>query len=61
MAFICRLCFTVRGTRAARTTTVKTMIARPKLLKNVPYNSTRLLIIGPMMTAFQMSPISATV
>lgn len=61
MAFIWRLCFTVRGTRAARTTIVKPMIAKPKLLKNMLYNSTRLLIIGPMMTALQTSPISSTV
>ena len=37
--------------------TVKTMMVMPKLLKKMLYNSTRLLTIGPMMTAFQSVPI----
>ena len=54
MAFIWRLCLMVRGIIIARTTTVKMMMAMPKLLKKMLYNSTRLLIIGPMMAASQM-------
>ena len=61
MDLSCRLCFNVMGIRIIRTIRVKIRILRPKLLKKTLYNSTRLLIMGPMMTAFQMSPITATV
>ena len=61
MAFIWRLCFIVRGTIKARTITVKITMLSPKLLKKMEYNSTRLLIIGRMMTRFQMSPMASTV
>ena len=54
-----RLCFTESGNIAARTSTVNTMMARPKLEKNTQYSSTRLLIIGLMITPFHISPISS--
>ena len=54
-----RLCFTVSGIMIARITRVKMTMANPKLLKKTPYSSRRLLIIGSMMIAFQMSPIMA--
>ena len=54
-----RLCFTESGNIAPRTSMVNTIIARPKLEKNTQYNSTRLLIIGLMITPFQISPISS--
>ena len=57
--FMDRLCFTESGNIAPRTSTVNTMIARPKLEKNTEYNSTRLLIIGLIMSPFQSSPISS--
>ncbi len=57
MARICRLCRTVSGIITARTITVNNRMLRPKLLKNMAYNSTRLLTIGSRMTRFQMSPI----
>ena len=61
IALIWRLCRTVRGIMTARTTMVNSRMLRPKLLNRRLYNSTRLLIIGPSMTAFHMSPISAKV
>ena len=61
MAFNWRLCLTVKGIIIARTTTVKIMMLSPKLLKKMLYNSTRLLIMGPIMTAFHMAPIASTV
>ena len=39
---------------------VKMAMESPKLLKNTAYNSTRLLIIGPMITPFQIVPITST-
>jgi len=36
---------------------VKPMMLNPKLLKNILYNTTRPLIIGPMIIAFQMALI----
>ncbi len=42
----CRLCFTVRGIMIARTTSVNTTTATPKLLKKMLYSTNRLLIIG---------------
>ena len=60
MAFNWRLCFNVMGIRIIRTISVKIMMLMPKLLKKTLYNSTRLLTMGPMMTAFQMSAITAT-
>ena len=59
MAFVNRTCRMVSGTISARVTIVKTTMARPKLLKNTQYNSTRLLIIGLLITWFQISPISS--
>ena len=59
MAFICRACFTVSGTMTSRTSIVKSRIARPKLLKKMLYNSTRLLIIGRIMIRFQASPTNS--
>lgn len=56
MAFIERLCLRERGIMAARTMMVKRMIATPKLAKKAAYNSTRLLIMGRMITLFQTSP-----
>ena len=53
IAFICLLCFSVSGTIAARTSTVKAMMLSPKLSKKTTYNSTRLLIIGSTITRFQ--------
>ena len=43
----------------ARITRVKMTMANPKLLKKMPYSSSRLLIIGWMMIRFQMSTIMA--
>ena len=60
MAFICRLCFTVRGIIMARTITVKITILIPKLLKKMLYSSTRLFIMGPIMTRFQTSLTTST-
>ena len=60
MAFICRLCFRVRGIMPVRMRTVNTMMLSPKLLKKTQYSITRLLIMGLMMAAFQMSPIRST-
>ena len=60
MALSCRLCFNVIGIRIIRTIRVKIRMLMPKLLKKMLYNSTRLLIMGPMMTAFQISPITST-
>ena len=59
MAFICRACFTVKGTMTTRTSTVNTRIAMPKLLKKMLYNSTRLLIIGRIMIRAQASPMNS--
>ena len=61
MAFNWRLCFNVIGIMINRTISVNIRMLMPKLLKNMLYNSTRLLTMGPMMTAFQMSPITSTV
>ena len=60
MALNWRLCFNVMGIKITRTIRVKTKILIPKLLKKTLYSSTRLLTIGPIMAAFQMSPIIAT-
>ena len=51
-----RLCLTERGIIPARMITVKLMIASPKLETKTEYNSTRLLIMGRMITLFQISP-----
>ena len=61
MALSWRLCLTVRGIIIARTITVKTRMLIPKLEKKMPYNSTRLLIIGWIMIRFQMSTITSNV
>ena len=55
MAFMERLCLMERGIIPARTMTVKRMIAMPKLAKKAAYKSTRLLIMGRMITPFQIS------
>lgn len=49
----------VSGTISSLVTSVKTMMLRPKLLKQTQYRNTRLLIIGLLMTRSQMSPISS--
>ena len=56
MAFMDRLCLMERGIIPARMMTVNMMIATPKLEKKAAYNSTRLLIMGRMITLFQISP-----
>ena len=61
MALIWRLCRTVRGIITARTAIVNTSMLRPKLLNSRLYNTTRLLIIGPSMTVFHMSPKRAKI
>ena len=53
--FIWRLWRTVSGISTARTSSVKAIMATPKFRKNTLYNSTRLFIIGWMMSRFQMS------
>ena len=59
MAFICRACFTVNGTMTSRIRAVNIRIAMPKLLKKMLYNSTRLLIIGPIISRRQASPMNS--
>ena len=55
MAFMERLCLMERGIMPARTITVNRIIATPKLEKKTAYNSTRLLIMGRIITPFQTS------
>ena len=52
---IWRLCFTVSGTIASRTSIVNATIASPKLENVHEYSNTSPFIIGWMMTRFQMS------
>ena len=59
MAFVIFTCRRVSGTMSMRVAMVKTMMLRPKLLKQTQYRNTRLLIIGLLMTRSQMSPISS--
>lgn len=59
MARIWRVCFNVSGIIALLMMNVNTIIARPKLLNNMLYNSARLLTIGWMIIKFQISPIIA--
>ena len=54
IAFICLACLIVRGTRITRMATVNRMIATPKLENEMSYRTTRLLIIGRMITSFHM-------
>jgi hypothetical protein len=61
MALIWRACLTDNGISTTRTSTVKIIMLSPKLLKNMLYNSTRLLIIGWIIARFQMSPSNSKV
>ncbi len=60
MAFVIFTCRKVSGTMRSRVTRVKTIMLRPKLLKQTQYRNTRLLIIGLLMIRSQRSPISST-
>ena len=52
---IMRLCLTVRGNMIVRMITVKAMMLMPKSLNSTLYNSTRLLIMGRMITSPHIS------
>ena len=60
MALVIFTCRRVSGTMRRRVAMVKTMMLRPKLLKQAQYRNTRLLIIGLLMIRSQSSPISST-
>lgn len=53
MPRICRSCLRVRGSVASRTIMVKTTMARPMLLKQMTYNTSKMLSIGRMITSVQ--------
>ncbi len=55
IAFICLLCLTVKGIIRPRINIVKMIIATPKLLNDTLYNTIRVLIIGAIITEFQIS------
>ena len=55
MAFIWWICFRLRGRVTSRTRAVKAIIAKPIWLKQMTYNTTRVLIMGRMITSFQRS------
>ena len=56
IAFICRLCFNVKGNKINLIKPVKTIMLIPKLLKNIEYNKTKLFIIGLVITDSQIIP-----
>lgn len=53
MTRIWRICLRVRGRVIRRTSMVKTMMAMPIWLKQITYNTIRVLSMGRMMTSFQ--------
>ena len=61
IALVIFTCRRVSGTMSSRVKKVKTMMLRPRLLKQTQYRNTRLLIIGLLMIRSQRSPISSTI
>ena len=53
MPRICHSCLRVRGRVASRTRAVKTIMAMPMLLKEITYNTSKVLSIGRMITSVQ--------
>ena len=51
MARICRICFSVRGMVAPRTSMVNRMMAMPIWLKLITYNTIKVLSIGLMISS----------
>ena len=50
--FVMRICFSVSGKVTTLMSTVNTRMLMPKLLKKRAYISTRVFIMGPMMSWF---------
>ena len=53
MRRIWRICFRVKGRVTSRTKTVKAMMASPMLLKQITYNTIRVLSMGRIIVSFQ--------
>ena len=52
MRRIWRICFRVNGRVTSRTNTVKAIMASPMLLKQITYNTIRVLSMGRIITSF---------
>ena len=59
MARICRSCFKVSGSVTKRMIAVNTMIARPILLNNTVYSTTRELSMGRIITSVQRNEMAS--